>query len=278
MWEEIGYANRTPSTNSNSSMPPPETALVTGASSGIGRELAHCFARDGHDCVLLARSKDALHDLADTLESTHGIDAHALPADLSVPGVADDIQAELRERSLTVDVLVNNAGFGARGAFAELDAQRQVDMIRVNVTALTHLTRRLLPSMLERNRGGVLNVASTAAFQPGPYMSVYYATKAYVLSFSEGLTGEVEDTGVTVTCLTPGPTDTAFADRSGMRGTMSFETASVMSPEAVAETGYDAFRDGRALVVPGWPNKIGAFLVRFTPRPVARRVAGWLNS
>jgi short-subunit dehydrogenase len=177
-----------------------------------------------------------------------------------------------------VDVLVNNAGFGARGSFAELDAQRQVAMIQVNVTALTHLTRRLLPGMMDRDRGGVLNVASTAGFQPGPYMSVYYATKAYVLSFSEGLAGEVRDTNVTVTCLAPGPTETAFMDRADMHGTKLFEKASKMSPAAVAETGYEAFRDGQSLVVPGWPNKVGAFLIRFTPRPVARRVAGWLNS
>jgi len=259
-------------------MPAPETALITGASSGIGRALAHRFARDGTDCILLARSEDALHDLSDTLESTHGVDASVLPADLSVPGVTDDIVAELQERGLAVDVLLNNAGVGARGRFDELDAERQVAMIRINVTALTHLTRRLLPGMMDRDRGGVLNVASTAGFQPGPYMSVYYATKAYVLSFSEGLAGEVRDTNVTVTCLAPGPTETAFMDRADMHGTKLFENASKMTPEAVAETGYDAFRDGQTLVVPGWPNKIGAFLIRFTPRPVARRVAGWLNS
>jgi hypothetical protein len=258
-------------------MSPAETVLITGASSGIGRALAHRFARAGSNCILLARSEGALHDLADTLTSTHGVEAHVLPADLSVPGVATDIVAELQERGLTVDVLVNNAGFGARGRFANLDAQRQVDMIQVNVTALTQLTRHLLPGMLDRSRGGVLNVASTAAFQPGPHMSVYYATKAYVLSFSEGLAGEVADTNVTATCLAPGPTKTAFMDRADMHGTKLFENASKMTPEAVADTGYEAFRSGRALVVPGWPNKIGAFMVRFTPRPVARAVAVWLN-
>lgn len=259
-------------------MPDAETALITGASSGIGRALAHRFARAGSDCILLARSEDALHTLAETLRSTHSVDAHVLPADLSVPGGSNDIVTELQERGLTVDVLVNNAGFGARGRFATLDTQQQVDMIQVNVTALTHLTRALLPGMLNRNRGGVLNVASTAAFQPGPYMSVYYGTKAYVLSFSEGLAGEVEDTRVTVTCLAPGPTETAFMDRADMHDTTLFKNASKMTPEAVADTGHEAFRDGRALVVPGWPNRIGAFMVRFTPRPLARRVAGWLNS
>jgi hypothetical protein len=259
-------------------MPAPETVLVTGASSGIGRALARRFAQAGSTCVLLARSEDALHDLADGLGAAYDVDAHVLPADLSEPGAAEAVTSALRERGLAVDVLVNNAGFGARGAFAELDAQRQVDMIRVNVTALTHLARRLLPGMLERGRGGILNVASTASFQPGPRMTVYYATKAYVLSFSEGLHEEVAGTGVTVTCLAPGPTRTAFSDRADMNDATLFEVGATMSPEAVAQTGYDGFRRGRALVVPGWPNKIGAFMVRFTPRPVARRLAGWLNA
>jgi hypothetical protein len=150
-------------------------------------------------------------------------------------------------------------------------------MIRVNVTALTHLTRLLLPGMLERGRGGVLNVASTAGFQPGPRMTVYYATKAYVLSFSEGLHEEVEGTGVTVSCLAPGPTRTAFADRAEMNDAALFDLGATMPPDAVAQAGYDGFRQGRALVVPGWPNKVGAFMVRVTPRPVARKLAGWLN-
>lgn len=255
----------------------PETVLVTGASSGIGRALAHRFARAGSNCVLLARSEDTLHDLADTLASSYDVEAPVLPADLSVPGVADEVAAELRDRGRSVDVLVNNAGIGARGAFAELDPQRQIDVIRVNVMALTHLARHLLPGMLERGRGGVLNVASTAGFQPGPRMSVYYATKAYVLSFSEGLHEEVAGTGVTVSCLAPGPTRTAFADRAGMNDATLFDLGATMAPEMVAQVGYDGFRQDRALVVPGWPNKTGAFLIRFTPRPVARKLAEWLN-
>lgn len=255
----------------------PETVLVTGASSGIGRQLAHRFARAGSHCVLLARSEDALHDLADTLASDYDVATTVVVADLSSPTAADDVTAELEEQDVTVDVLINNAGFGARGAFATLDAQRQVDMIRVNVTALTDLTRRLLPGMLERERGGIINVASTAGFQPGPRMTVYYATKAYVLSFSEGLHEEVADTGVTVTCLAPGPTRTAFADRADMTDATLFDLGATMPSEDVAQAGYDGFRQGRALVVPGWPSRLGAFLIRFTPRPVARKLAGWLN-
>lgn len=253
------------------------TLLITGASSGIGRQLAHCFAQDGADCVLLARSTDALDELADTLTSTFDVEAPVLTADLSEPGVAHDIVSELRGRGLTIDVLVNNAGVGARGAFSDLDLQRQIDMIRVNVTALTHLTRLLLPEMLERGRGGVLNVASTAGFQPGPHMSVYYATKAYVLSFSEGLTEEVAGSGVTVTCLAPGPTRTSFVDEADMETSTLFQWSAPMSPDAVARAGYEGFQQRQPLVVPGWFNKIGAFMVRFTPRPLARKVAGWLN-
>ena len=259
-------------------MASPQTVLVTGASSGIGRELAHCFARDGHTCVLLARREDALRTLADTLRSTYGVEASVLPADLSAPDAADAIEAELRERALSVDVLVNNAGFGTRGPFAEADAEQQVNMVRVNVTALTHLTRLLLPDMLTRSRGGVLNVASTAAFQAGPNMSVYYATKAYVLSFSEGLAEEVADRGVTVTCLAPGPTRTPFVDKAGMNDTALLRVSAPMTAEAVARAGHDGFRNGETLVVPGWPNKIGAFLTRFAPRPLTRKVTAWLNT
>jgi len=259
-------------------MPPtPETVLVTGASSGIGRRLAHRFARAGSHCVLLARSADTLHRLADTLSADYDVGADVVVADLSAPDAADDVAGTLETRGLSVDVLVNNAGVGARGAFATLGAQRQMDMIRVNVTALTHLTRLLLPGMLEQGRGGILNVASTAGFQPGPRMSVYYATKAYVLSFSEGLHEEVAGSGVTVTCLAPGPTRTAFADRADMTDATLFDLGTAMAPDDVAQAGYDGFRRRRAIVVPGWPNKVGAFLIRFTPRPVARKVAGWLN-
>jgi short-subunit dehydrogenase len=259
-------------------MPAPETVLVTGASSGIGRELARGFAREGCSCVLLARSEDTLRTLADTLRSHYDVDAHVLVVDLSTPDATDKVEARLDDAGLTVDVLVNNAGFGARGRFAELDAQRQANMVQVNVAALTALTRRLLPGMLERGRGGVLNVASTAAFQPGPYMSVYYATKAYVLSFSEGLAEEVAGRGVTVTCLAPGPTRTAFVEAADMDDAALFEWAEPMTPAAVAQAGLDGFRAGETLVVPGWPNKIGAALTRITPRPVARKVAAWLNT
>jgi hypothetical protein len=254
-----------------------ETALITGASSGIGRELARCFADGGADLVLVARREEALRTVADELESEHGITARVMPSDLAKPDAPQALFDQCAAEGITVDVVVNNAGFGARGPVAELDTQRQVDMVQVNVTALTHLTRLFLPSMLDRGHGGVLNVASTAAFQPGPNMSVYYATKAYVLSFTEGLAEEVRGTGVHVTCLAPGATDTEFVDRADMEDTTLFKLGA-MTPDDVARAGYEGFRSNTTLVVPGALNKLTAASVRFIPRTVARRIAQSLQS
>jgi hypothetical protein len=254
-----------------------ETALITGASSGIGHALARCFATDGADLVLVARREDALHEVAHELESAHGITAHVAPSDLAEPDAPRTLFDTLAEDGIVVDAVVNNAGFGARGLVAELDTQRQIDMVQVNVTALTHLTRLFLPGMLDRGRGGVLNVASTAAFQPGPNMSVYYATKAYVLSFTEGLAEEVRGTGVHISCLAPGATATEFADRADMEDTMLFKMGA-MTPTAVARAGYDGFRANTTLVVPGAFNKLTAASVRFVPRRLARNIAQWLQA
>lgn len=254
-----------------------ETVLITGASSGIGAELVRCFARDGSDLILCARREEALRDVAHSVEDTFGVSTRVLSADLSEPEAPRFIADQLSSDGVAVDVLVNNAGFGLRGPFAELDAARQVDVIGVNVTALTHLSRLFLPSMVERGRGGILNVGSTAGFQPGPNMAVYYATKAYVLSLSEALAQEVSASGVTVTCLAPGPTKTEFADRAGMNDAFLFESGAAMTPEAVAAHGHRAFREGRSLAVPGLPNKAGAFATRFLPRSVASKVAEYLH-
>ena len=255
----------------------PETALITGASSGIGHALARCFAADGADLVLIARREEMLQEVATELESAHGITAHVAPCDLAEPDAPQTLFDTLAAEGITVDIVVNNAGFGARGAVAKLDTQRQIDMVQVNVTALTHLTRLFLPDMLDRERGGVLNVASTAAFQPGPNMSVYYATKAYVLSFTEGLAEEVRGTGVHVTCLAPGATDTAFAGRADMEDTTLFKLGA-MAPDAVAHAGYEGFRSNTTVVVPGAFNKLTAASVRFVPRRVARKIAQVLQS
>lgn len=254
-----------------------ETALITGASSGIGRKLAQCFAEDGADLVLVARREEALREVAHELEADHGITAHVAPSDLAEPSAPQALFDTLTTDGITVDVVVNNAGFGARGTVAELDTQRQIDMVQVNVTALTHLTCLFLPSMLDRKRGGVLNVASTAAFQSGPNMSVYYATKAYVLSFTEGLAEEVRDTGVHVSCLAPGATATEFAKRADMEETTLFRMGA-MTPTAVARAGYDGFRANTTLVVPGVFNKLTAASVRFIPRRLTRKIAQWLQA
>ncbi len=253
-----------------------ETVLITGASSGIGRELAFLFARDGSHLVLVARRKERLEAVASELKQQYGVQALILPADLSQREAPQQIARTLEEQGVEIDVLVNNAGFGLRGAFVDLELERQLQMIRVNVTALTHLTGLFLPGMFRRGRGGVLNVASTAAFQPGPYMAVYYATKAYVLSFTEALHEELQGTGIQVTCLAPGATRTEFARVAHMESTLLFKLRP-MDAGAVAEAGYRGFRAGKRLVIPGFRNKLGAFLVRFTPRGLILKVVKQLQ-
>ena len=253
-----------------------ETVLVTGASSGIGRELARCFAEGGSDVVLVARREDRLRELAQELTSRYGVQAHVLPKDLNLSAAGREIEDELRGAGIRVDVLVNNAGFGDRGAFAALGIERQMKMVQVNVGVVTELARRFLPGMIERRRGGVLNVASTAAFQPGPQMSVYYATKAYVLHFSEGIAEELAGTGVSVTCLCPGPTVTEFGADSRMDGSLLFRMGA-MPAVRVARAGYDGFRAGKVVVVPGLRNKLVAFSVRTGPRFLVRKIVKLLH-
>jgi len=256
---------------------PDGAALVTGASGGIGLELARLLARGGHDLVLVARSAEKLQTLARELEGEHGVRAHALPADLTDPGAPERIAAELRGRGVEVEVLVNNAGFGVAAPFAEADTARQVEMIQVNVTALTHLTRLFLPAMLSRRSGRILNVASTAAFQPGPFLAVYYATKAYVLSFSEAVAEEVRGTGVTVTALCPGPTHTGFAAEARMEGTLLFRAGRVMDAATVARVGYRGMMRGKRLVIPGVLNQVVATVAQRSPRALVLRLVRQLN-
>jgi len=251
-------------------------ALVTGASAGIGRELARLFARNGYDLVLSARRADVLQQVADEI-SQAGRKAHVVAADLGVPDGVRQLHDHLQRERIEVDVLVNNAGFGLQGQFADLPLDPQLDMIQLNVVSLTALTRLLLPPMLARNRGGVLNVASTAAFQPGPLMTVYYATKAYVLSFSEALHRELGGQGVRVTALCPGPVETEFMARAGIPENY-FPRFLSRSAERVAQEGYDGLMRGRRVVIPGSKNKGAAWLARLLPRRIVlwmlRRVSG----
>jgi uncharacterized protein len=247
-------------------------ALVTGASGGIGAELARELARHGHDLVLAARSVEKLEAGAAALAKEFGVAAVALRADLADPAGPQQLTAALRQRSLDIDVLVNNAGVGMHGAFAEADVAAQLKLLQLNVVSLTQLTRLLLPAMLARRAGRVMNVASTAAFVPGPFMAVYYASKAYVLSLSVALANELGGTGVTVTALCPGPTRTGFDAAAGVTGTKLFRVG-VMKADEVARVGYAGMMAGRPIVVPGVRNRLLAGSSGLAPRTVTARIA-----
>lgn len=248
------------------------TALITGASSGIGYELSKLFAADGYDLVLVARNEQKLNQLAAELHSAHGVDALVLPQDLGNPATPQKIYDALQSRSLTIDALVNNAGFSNYGPFAETDLAGELNMLQVNLVALTHLTKLFLPGMVERGQGCILNIGSTASFQPTPLVTVYGASKSYVLHFSEAIAEELTGTGVTVTALCPGATRTGFQARAGV-GKARLASSGLMSAEQVARIGYRALMRGKRVVVPGLYNSLMAFLVRFTPRPVVTRAS-----
>lgn len=225
-----------------------KTALITGASSGIGYELAYLFARDGHNLILTARSRDKLDALSAKLEEHFGISSLVIDEDLSHPQAPKEIHKEACRAGFSVDFLVNNAGFGLHGLFSETDRHEELDMIQVNIAALTHLTKLFLPDMLEKGEGRILNVGSIASFQPNPLMAVYAASKAYVLSFSEALANELEGTGITVTALCPGPTKTEFEERASMQGHREFQKAK--TPEEVALYGYQQMMEGAVIAIP----------------------------
>jgi hypothetical protein len=243
-----------------------QTALVTGASAGIGVDLAECFAKDGYGLILTARSEAALADVAARLAKTYNVPATIVPLDLGVPGAGEKLAAEVGSRGLSVDVLVNNAGFGHAGAFDASDASDELGMIDLNIRALVELTHIYWPGMLANRRGGVLNVASTAAFQPGPLMAVYYASKAFVLSFSEALWKEAEKTGVKVSCLCPGPTASKFRERAGTGKTRLSRVGTPMTSMSVARMGYRAFQKNRRVMITGGRNKLLAGVAPFVPR------------
>ncbi len=253
-------------------------ALITGASSGIGLELARLFAADGHDLVLVARREAKLRALADSLRRD-GLSIEIIADDLADPAAPGRIVAALEQRGLTVDILVNNAGFGSNGKFVTTEREGQVMMIDVNCRALVDLTHRLLPGMLARGFGRVLNIGSTAGFQPGPNMATYYATKAFVNHFSEAIAHELRGTGVTVTVHCPGPTQTEFADVANMHKTRLF--AAIGSPASAADVARDAYRamsKGKVIAIHGALNWFATFMIRFTPRALARTIAGWIST
>ena len=243
-------------------------ALITGASAGLGAEFARQLSKRGLKLVLVARRKDRLEELAAEIGN-----ARAVEADLSESGSADRLLADVEAAGEHVDLLVNNAGFGLKGRFAEIDQARQRQMIDLNIGALTDLCRAVAPGMIERQSGGILNVASTAAFQPGPGMAVYFATKAYVLSFTEALHEELKPHGIRVSALCPGPTRTEFGAVAGFGDKGAFDRYSA-DAASVVRAGLQGLERNRAVVVTGFLNKVGAASTRFIPRPLVRKIAG----
>jgi uncharacterized protein len=250
-----------------------QTALITGASGGIGYELAKLFAKDHHNVVLVARSAPKLTQFADELQRQFGVSAKAIPLDLTAAPAPQLLFDQLQREGVAVDYLVNNAGYGVFGEFAKISLEDNLGQIQLNVTALTHLTKLFLGPMIERHSGKIMNVASTAGFQPGPLMAVYYATKAYVISFSEALANELNGSGVTVTCLCPGATDTGFQGRAGMENTKLFKKLRPMEAKTVARDGYRGLLAGKTLVISGFRNWLLAESVRFSPRKLATAVS-----
>lgn len=253
-----------------------KTALITGASSGIGYELAKCFARDGYNLVLVARSGDELRKIAAQLTSEYGISVKVIPKDLSLLMSPQEIFEQIQAEGIAIDFLVNNAGFGTYGTFSNTNLKDELEMMQVNMVSPTHLTKLFLPGMIARGQGRIMNVASMAAFQPGPLLAVYCASKGYVLSFSEALAEELRNTGVTVTALCPGPVKTGFAKRAKtertrimLRGILN----RVWEAEDVAAIGYHGLMQGKTIVIPGKRYIISAFIVRCVPRKLARKSA-----
>ncbi|MEQ8674793.1 MAG: SDR family oxidoreductase [Aggregatilineales bacterium] len=240
-----------------------KTALITGASGGIGEEFAKVFAREKYNLVLVARSEDKLIKLANELQSKYGVAVQVIAKDLAKPTAPQELFDDLKNTQ--IDALINNAGYATYGEFVTIDLQTELNEMQLNMVTLTHLTKLVLPAMIENGFGQILNVASTAAFQPGPLMAVYYATKAYVLSFSEAIAKELEGTGVTVSALCPGPTKSGFQQRADMTDSRLVQNG-LMTAQAVAERGYKGLVKGERVVIPGFSNKIGALAIRFSPR------------
>ena len=245
--------------------------LITGASSGFGKEFARIFAKENYDLILVARSQDKLEALARELKETHDIFVKIIVMDLSDPKSAQKIYENVKDAQLQVEILINNAGFASYGEFSALDLTEEVAQIQVNITTLTQLTKLFLPHMLEGKSGKILNVASTSAFLPGPLMAVYFATKAYVLSFTEALSEELKGTGVSATALCPGPSSTGFVKRAKLQKSRLF-AGSVMDASRVAKIGYTGLMRGKTIIIPGFQNKLQTEAPRFLPRWIVRKV------
>jgi short-subunit dehydrogenase len=252
--------------------PSAKTALITGGSGGIGHELAKLFAKDHYNLVLVARSADTLTRVADELQRQFGISAKTVALDLMTDPAPQFLFDQLQREGIAIDILVNNAGYGVFGEFAKIPLEEHSGQIQLNIAALTQLSKLFLGPMLERHSGRILNVASTAGFQPGPLMAVYYATKAYVISFSEALANELKNSGVTVTCLCPGVTDTGFQGRAGTEKTLLFKAMRPMDAKTVARDGYRGLMAGKTLVISGFRNWLVTEALRISPRKLVTTV------
>ncbi len=248
-----------------------KTALITGATSGLGYEFVQLLAKEQYNLIVVARNEEKLLSIKSEFPL---LNVTTIPMDLSKPGSVRKLVEEIQEKELQVDVLINNAGFGLLGKFDELNVEKQLEMIQLNISALTELTHAFLPQMKKQKFGQIMNVASTAAFQPGPMMAVYYATKAYVLSFSEALVEELAGTGVTVTTLCPGATKTNFGSVANVEKTKMFSNA--MDATTVAALGYNGMKNGKRVVITGNSNKIGATAAKFLPRSTAAKIAKYV--
>lgn len=249
-----------------------KTALITGASNGIGLELAIVHASKGDNLVLVARSKDKLETIKKDLETKFKISVYLIAKDLSAPDAALEVYNETIQNNIQVDYLINNAGFGDFGMFYETDWNKELQMINLNITTLTQFTKLYIKDMVKRGNGKIMNVASTAAFQSGPTMAVYFATKAYVLSFSEAVNNEVSDKGVTVTILCPGATESGFQAAAAMEESNLVKGKKLPTSKEVAEFGYKAMMKGQTVAIHGLMNTIMATSVRFTPRPLVVKI------
>lgn len=249
-----------------------KTALITGASGGIGLELSGIHAKQGGNLVLVARNKSRLDEIKSEFETKYKVSVYTIGKDLSVADSAKEVYEEVKKQNISVDYLINNAGFGDYGLFAETDWEKEKRMIHLNITTLTQLTKLFLPDLIKQGGGKIMNLGSTASFQPGPLMAVYFATKAYVLSFSEALNNEVADKGITVTALCPGLTESGFVDAAAMNKSKMAKNKKIPTSKEVAEYGYKAMMKGKSVAIHGFMNRIMANSGKFAPRKLTVKI------
>jgi short-subunit dehydrogenase len=253
---------------------------VTGASGGLGYDYAKLLAADGHDLVLVARSEDKLEEIKKELEAKHGVNVKVIPKDLTKPGAAREVFDEVQRSNLLTELLVNNAGFGATGDFSSISFEKNMEMVQLNIVALTELTHLVLRRLLQegRPRGRIMNISSSAGFIPGPGMAVYFATKAYVTSFTEALSQELSGTEITATVICPGATATNFAEVAGNKDSFVFKSGNVMTSEEVARTSYRAWMLGEPLYITGVANSAPLYLLPYIPRALVYKLIAFFNA